>query len=139
MTFPRRTWARAYCLLAGLCDASTGLLLVALPAPTLALMRIPRAPVELVWLQWIGVFVGAVGLAYLYPFVLGSEGRDERLKTVLEITAGVRLAVGVFVLWAVGSGRLPAPWLSVAATDLLLAAVQLWLLWAGTLSGKERG
>jgi hypothetical protein len=123
--------------LAGACDALTGWLLLTVPVCTLEWMRIPQVPAEPIWLRWIGIFVGAVGMAYLYPFFLDPERRDRRLATVLEVTTGVRLAVGTFVVWAVLSEALPAPWLVVAATDLGLAAIQLWMILSGALSEKE--
>jgi hypothetical protein len=114
-----------YCLLAGSCDAATGVLLVSAPLWTLGLMGV--APVaEPVFLQWIGVFVGGIGLLYFYPFLLGGEARR---RVVLEATALLRLLVAAFVLVSVVRGALAAAWLSVFATDLTLAAVQIVLLW----------
>ncbi len=115
-----------YCLLAGSCDAATGALLVAAPAFTIRLMRIVELPPEPVYLRWIGVFVGSVGLAYLYPLVL--RGKTARIPVVLEMTALVRLSVALFIAVSVGAGALSAPWLSVFFTDFSLALFQLWLL-----------
>lgn len=119
-----------YCLLAGFCDATTGVLLVSAPLWTLGLMGVPAvaepAAGDPVYLQWIGVFVGGVGLLYLYPFLLGGEARQ---RFVLEATALLRLLVAAFVLVSVVRGALADAWLSVFATDLALAAVQIVLLW----------
>lgn len=126
---------RLYCLAAGACDLTTGLLLVATPFTVLGLMGVAGtagAGEEGVYLRYIGTFVAAVGAAYLYPLVLpprggGRDGAD-RLPTVLEVTALVRGAVAVFVTAAVTIGTLAAPWLLVAAVDGGLAALQLRLL-----------
>lgn len=117
----------AYCLAAGSCDLLTGLLLVSAPHLTLGLMGIAVLPAEPIYLRFIGAFVGAVGAAYLYPFLLLQE-RQSRLAVVLEVTALVRLAVGTFVGVGVLIGALAPPWLTVSLTDLLLALVQLFLL-----------
>jgi hypothetical protein len=53
------------------------------------------------------------------------------LRVVLALTAGFRLAVGIFCTWAIATGRLAPAWASVPVTDLLLAAVQGWLLARG--------
>lgn len=121
-------WLDLYSLAAGACDATTGLLLVAAPALTLQLMGISPAPAEPVFLRFLGVFVGAVGLAYLYPFLLDPARRLARLAVMLEVTALVRLLVGVFVTACLLSGALALPWISVASTDLSLAIIQLVLL-----------
>lgn len=118
-----------YCLMAGSCDAATGLLLVAGPGLALRLMRIAAVPAEPIYLRWIGVFVACVGLSYLYPFLYrGAPGREARLTVVLEVTVPTRLAVALFVGAGVLAGALSVPWLSVLFTDLVLAAVQLAML-----------
>jgi hypothetical protein len=122
--------AGLFCLLAGGGDAATGLLLVAAPALVLHLLGLPPAA-DPVLLRFVGVFVGCVGLAYLYPWMLDGSGR--RLETVLEITAGVRLAVALFLGVAVAVGALRSPWLTVGAYDALLAAAQIGLLARGGL------
>lgn len=119
---------KLYCLAAGACDAATGLLLVAAPALTLRLMGISALPAEPIFLRFVGVFVGAVGLAYLYPFWLDPARRLARLTGVLEMTALVRLLVGTFVAMSLVLGALALPWASVALTDLGLATAQLVLL-----------
>jgi len=121
----------SYCLLAGLCDAATGALLVASPGRVLVLMRVGAPPAEPVYLRFIGVFVASVGLAYLYPLVFGAAGR---LAVVFEVTALVRAAVALFVTVAVAAGALTPPWLSVAFTDAAFAVLQLGLLRKGALN-----
>jgi hypothetical protein len=126
------------CLVAGGGDAVTGLLLVAAPALVLRLLGIEppaRAAGDLIFLRFAGVFVGCVGLAYLYPWLLGRARREHRLAAAVEITAGFRLAVALFLTAAVAAGTLEAPWLTVGVYDALLAALQLGLLFRGRGGG----
>ena len=131
---------RLFCFIAGLCDATTGLLLVLAPALTLRLMGIEPAPSDPTFLRFVGVFVGGVGLSYLYPWALDARRREERVWTVLEVSAGLRLLVAAFVLTSVATGALVARWSMVAATDLAFALVQLaWIARRGAPGGAERG
>ncbi|MCU0781473.1 MAG: hypothetical protein MUF04_10295 [Akkermansiaceae bacterium] len=108
-------------------DALTGLLLVAAPAETLCLLGIrPPGAEALVYLSWMGVFVGAVGLSYGLALLDPRRG-----PVVWAFTALVRVLVGAFVIARVASGELVMNWLVVAATDLLVAVVQCWGLKAG--------
>lgn len=134
-----RTWVALFCWLAGACDGATGLLLVASPRLALELMGVAPAPVEPIYLRFVGVFVGGVGLAYLYPWALARSRRWLRVLTVLEVTTGLRLAVGAFVVASVAAGTLVPGWLVVAVTDLGLAAAQIVLLWrsAWNMAGEE--
>lgn len=121
-----------FCLLAGGGDALTGLLLLAAPRLVLRLLgaAVPGdAGGDLVLLRLVGVFVGSVGLACLYPWLL--PGGGARLRTALEITAGVRLAVALFLGIAVMTGRLDLPWVTVGAYDALVAVAQIGLLARG--------
>ncbi len=117
-----------YCLLAGACDAVTGVLLVSVPIATLKLMRIAELPAEPIYMRFIGVFVGGVGLAYLYPLVLSRGRSDTRLSVVLEVTALVRLCVALFLGVSIARAALATAWSTVLLTDLLLAAAQIWML-----------
>jgi len=131
-------WPYLYCALAGFCDAGTGALLVLAPLWTLHLLRIPVMPVEPVYLRFVGVFVLGVGLSYLYPFCLGEGGKRDRLFAgVLHVTALVRFCVAAFVTVSVLGGALTPAWITVALTDALLAAVQVFMLARGvfTLDG----
>ncbi len=116
-----------YCLLAGACDAATGVLLVSAPIATLELMRITEVPAEPIYMRFIGVFVGGVGLAYWYPFLYRGWSRG-RLTVVLEVTALVRLCVALFLGVSIARGLLASAWSTVLLTDLLLAAAQIWML-----------
>lgn len=131
-----RRWLDIYCFLAGVCDALTGVLLVTAPGATLALLGIATpgpqaAPETLFFVRWIGIFVGAVGLAYLYPLLLPTEERKRRQRPVLEITALVRAAVASFLAWQLGSGTLDPAWVTVMVTDLVLALFQIEILRRG--------
>ena len=123
----------AWCLLAGLTDSTTGVLLVSAPATTLRLMGIAEVPSEPVFLRWIGVFVGGVGLLYLYPWLGDAARREERQRVILEATIVLRGAVAVFVIVSLTRGLLSMPWVSVAVTDAMFAGFQVFLL---TLSSR---
>lgn len=125
---------RAYCLIAGLLDAATGVVLVAAPRVALSAMGVEQVPHDLVLLRWIGAFVGSVGLCYLYPLVLGRQARDHRLAVVLELTVIPRLAVFAFTTGALATGELSLHWVSVPFTDLALAVFQLWMIRSGWLA-----
>ncbi len=116
-----------YCLLAGACDAVTGALLVSAPIATLRLMGIAELPVEPIYMRFIGVFVGSVGLAYLYPFLFRG-GSVSRQTVVLEVTALVRLGVALFLGVSIARAALAPAWSIVLLTDLALATAQIWML-----------
>lgn len=119
-------FARGFALAAGLADFSTGVGLLVLPGFTLGAMGVKTPGAEaLVYLQFVGAFVGAVGATYLLAL---ASGRVDRLWAVFRLTTVFRVAAGSFVTWAYFSGQLEWRWLSVPATDLVIAGVQLWLL-----------
>lgn len=114
-----RRFCRWWSVAVGAMDASTGVLLVACPAWVLAVLGI--APLEaesLVFLRWVGVFVGAVGLSY--GLALRGGG-----PVVWTFTAGVRGLVAVFVTANIATGSLEPAWAGVAATDAVVAVVQV--------------
>jgi hypothetical protein len=128
----RERTALVFCLLAGGGDAMTGCLLVTAPHIVVSLLslRIPEG--DLALLRFVGVFVACVGLAYLYPWVLpGGLHRERRLSTAIEMTAGIRLAVALFLGVAVTAGEMDGPWLTVAGYDAAVAVAQLGLLSRG--------
>lgn len=136
----RRHGPLLFCLLAGGGDALTGLLLLAAPRLVLRLLgaAVPGdAGGDLVLLRFVGVFVGSVGLVYLYPWLYPRLLRDRgsRVRTTLEITAGVRLAVALFLGITVMTGRLDLPWATVGAYDALVAIAQCGLLARGFFDG----
>jgi hypothetical protein len=115
---------KSWSLIAGWMDASTGLMLIFAPKLSLYVMKIPPLdPASLVFLQWIGAFVGSVGLSYL--FALRSE--QDRV-VVWKITALIRFIIAAFVVVMIAQGKLIPSWWNVAATDFIIALVQiLWL------------
>lgn len=127
----RRLAPRLFVLAAGSCDALAGAGLLVAPALVLRLLAVPVPAGDLFALRFVGVFVASVGLAYLAPLGAPAGARREaRLAAALELTAGVRLAVAVFLAAAVASGQ-PPGWLVVACTDAAVATSQLVLLGRG--------
>ena len=112
-------------LAVGAMDATTGLLLVISPSLVFRLLGVPGT-VPPVFPGWIGVFVGSIGLSY----VLVLRGA-EATATVWIFTAMVRTLVALFLVVKVGTGQLPAAWLTVAAVDATVAAIQWLALRAG--------
>lgn len=119
--------ARATCLVAGACDLTTGLLLLAAPVATLRLMRAHDALSEPAWMRFIGAFVLGVGLLHLYGLLREPRG-GARLTHLMEATALLRLVVAAFTASAVATGTLSAAWLSVTMTDGTFALAQVALL-----------
>lgn len=117
---------RPFAALAGAMDLLTGLGLVFLPALTLTLMSVPVPATEaLVFVRFVGVFVGGVGASY---YVALARENENAVWEVFRFTLVFRAAAGAFVLAAVVSGLWRWPWLAVTATDWGIAAVQGWLL-----------
>lgn len=121
--------ARLLALVAGAMDAATGVGLVFWPEWTLGCMSVVApGPEALVFLRWVGAFVGAVGLSYLVALARGGAGR---LREVFVTTLLFRAAAGGFCAVAVAGGALEVRWITVALTDGALVAAQLWLLRRG--------
>lgn len=113
---------------AGAMDFATGVGLVAAPAWTLARMAVPVPGDEaLLFVRFVGAFVGAVGASYLWA----AARPRERLRVMLGLTVWMRVAAGTFTGVAVASGALAGGWLAVTATDWTLAVAQLWLVAKG--------
>jgi hypothetical protein len=113
---------------AGAMDFATGVGLVAAPAWTLVRMAVPVPGDEaLLFVRFVGAFVGAVGASYLWA----AARPRERLRVMLGLTVWMRVAAGTFTGVAVASGALAGGWLAVTATDWTLAVVQLWLVAKG--------
>lgn len=120
--------ARIYAAVAGAADFFTGAGLVLAPQQVLPLMGVAvPAGDALVFLRWVGAFVGAVGLSYWWALLRPTVG----LRAMLELTILFRMAAGVFSAAAIARGWLGPAWWSVPATDLIFAAVQIWLLRKG--------
>ena len=121
--------AKALALVAGTMDAATGAGLVAFPVFTLGAMRVAAPGAEaLVFLRWVGAFVGAVGLCYLVALARGGAGR---LREVFATTLLFRAAAGGYCAVAVLTGTLEPRWITVALTDGALVLAQGWLLRRG--------
>lgn len=119
-------WARGLAWVAGGMDAATGLGLVAVPGLTLAAMQVAAPGAEaLVYLRWVGAFVGAVGASYLVAL---ARGGAERLREVFSLTLLFRAAAGGYCASAVFSGTLEPRWITVVLTDGALVVAQVWLL-----------
>ncbi len=122
------SWAPRFCLAAGAGDSATGALLLLSPSVTLGCLGIVDVTSHAVYLRFIGVFVGGVGLAYLAPWILPRwRGDQARLMAVIELTAFLRLAVALFIGVTCAVGALASPWLTVSAFDAGVALAQLGL------------
>lgn len=132
-----KAWIPLYCLLAGSCDAATGALLLAAPATVYSLLGLAPLPTPAVYASFVGAFVLAVGLTYLYPFLLAKTERVRRWEVVFETTAISRLAVASFLTVAILAGAMDPLWGLVLFTDLSLALFQL--VYLRRLAAQERG
>jgi len=125
----------AYQLIAGFSDASTGALLIAAPVFTIRMMGLSVPPDAAPFLSFIGAFVMAVGLSYLYGALLVRRtGGVRRLEAVWLLTAIIRSSVAIFVLAAVLEGTLAPGWLSIAIFDGICVLIQARGLRRGWLS-----
>lgn len=136
----RPSWGYAYAALAGLCDATTGILLVFTPVLALRLMRIEAVPADLVHVRFVGAFVGAVGLSYLVPLAFArGVRRNELLRGQMLTTTLIRLSVAAYSGYAVAAGLLERAWISVPLSDLALASIQIALLRLGVFADRHDG
>jgi hypothetical protein len=129
----------AYQLVAGVSDASTGALLIAAPLFTIRTLglAVPRDATP--FLSFIGAFVLAVGLGYLYGALLMRRTRGtQRLEAVWLLTAMIRSSVAIFVLAAVLNGSLDPGWLTIALFDGICVVIQAHGLRRGWLSHVVR-
>jgi len=118
-------------LFAGGGDFAAGLLLVIVPQTALRWMHVSPAN-DPVWIRFIGVFVGCVGLTYFLGLLTWYRDRSAlELRTVWKLTAMFRLAAGAFVAMAINLGLLDRAWISVPTADFFWAAVQLAILRKG--------
>ncbi len=128
-----------YQLLAGASDTATGALLLVAPALTLHLMRLHTPDDAMVYVSFIGAFVFAVGLAYLYgAFLAAFNGCRRRLEMIWLLTAFTRASVAVFVIFQVLSSRLETGWLTVASADGALVLIQAVGLRRGWLASAAK-
>ncbi len=130
----KRKFVIGWSVAVGAMDALTGILLVLAPATVLKLLGIGQPSADaLVYLSWMGVFVGGVGLSYALVVADRHSG-----QTVWKFTALVRVLVAVFVAWHVVGGSLAPAWATVALTDSVVAVVQMALVRAGWWEEKYR-
>jgi hypothetical protein len=131
-----RPWLILYQYAAGLCDACTGLLLIAAPAWTLGLMGITLIPQPVAFVRYIGVFVLSVGLTYLWAVARWPLTSHAHIgwETQWKITALIRSLVALFVLWQVATAAIEFRWISVAFSDGAFALIQWFGLRKGWLA-----
>jgi hypothetical protein len=129
----------AYQLIAGVSDASTGALLIVAPVFTVRMMRLSVPYDATPFLSFIGAFVLAVGLSYLYgALLIHRTGGVPRLEAVWLLTAIIRSSVAIFVMAAVLSGTLAIGWITIALFDGICVVIQARGLRRGWLSHVTR-
>ena len=129
----------AYQLVAGVSDSLTGAFLIVEPAWTLSLLGLHVPADALPFLSFIGAFVFAIGLSYLYGASLVIRpGCASRLEALWIVTAIVRCSVAAFVIARVASEVLEPGWLIIAFFDgacVLIQAVGLRQGWLADVEG----
>jgi hypothetical protein len=129
----------AYQLIAGVSDTFTGMLLIAAPIFTIRMMGLSVPYDATPFLSFIGAFVLAVGLSYLYGALLVRRTNGvPRLEAVWLLTAIIRSSVAIFVLAAVLNGTLAPGWLTIAIFDGICVLIQARGLRRGWLSHATR-
>ncbi len=125
----------AYQLIAGVSDASTGALLIAAPVFTIRMMGLSVPSDATPFLSFIGAFVLAVGLSYLYgALLIHRTGAGPRLEAVWILTAIIRSSVAIFIVAAVLTGTLAFGWITIALFDGVCVLIQASGLRRGWLS-----
>lgn len=120
---PTRPWILLYQWAAGLCDTATGALLIAAPAWTFALMKLTVLPRPVAFVRFVGAFVFCVGFTYLWA---AAGWPLSEWRTQWRITALIRTAAALLLLWQIASGAMERGWMAVLLTDGILAAFQ-WI------------
>lgn len=125
-----------YQLATGLLDTGTGVLLILTPAATIRLMGLHAvASASLPFLSYIGTFVLATGLACLYGALLTTRLIfAQKLEVVWILTGITRACVSLFLIAKLASGTLETGWITVAATDGVIMALQALGLSKGWLA-----
>lgn len=134
MTPPfRRRLAATYTAVAGGIDALMGPWLVFAPASALAAMGAePEFGEDLLFVSFVGAFVGAVGWSYLWALWRWLRRSDTVfLRAVWRVTILLRLAAGSFVVAQLALDNLDLGWFGVPLADFLFAGIQFSLLRAG--------
>ena len=128
-----------YQLIAGVSDTSTGALLIAAPLFTVRMMGVSVPYDATPFLSFIGAFVLAVGLSYLYGALLVRRtGAAPMLEAVWLLTAIIRSSVALFILGAVVNRTLAPGWLTIAVFDGICVLIQARGLRRGWLSHATR-
>lgn len=126
----KKTLPLGLTILAGLMDSVTGLLLVINPHLAMQLMGIDAAYTDWIFIRFVGTFVFAVGV--LYVFGWGSawhSGKWNTLRTIWMSTAWIRLCVCLYGTTAILVNELSADWWMVPLTDGVLGLLQVaWIL-----------
>jgi hypothetical protein len=121
--------ARGFSLTVGVLDFVTGFALLLAPAFTLEKMgAAPPSGDALEFVRFVGVFVGAVGAAYLWAIAMSDPAR---LRVTLILTTFFRTGAGLYTGIAVAVGTFDSAWLTVTATDVACVLIQVWLLVKG--------
>lgn len=127
----------AYQVVAGCCDTATGALLLMAPALTLRMMMLHAPNNALVYISFIGAFVLATGLAYLYgAYLVMRRACPTKLQMLWLLTALTRASVAVFVVGQLLVGALPIGWATVAAADGTCVVIQAVGLSRGWLASE---
>lgn len=128
-----------YQLIAGISDTSTGVLLIAAPVFTVRMMGVSVPYDATPFLSFIGAFVLAVGLSYLYgALLIRRTGGVPRLEAVWLLTAIIRSSVAIFVLGAVMNRTFSPGWLTIAVFDGICVVIQARGLRRGWLTHATR-
>ena len=128
-----------YQLIAGVSDTSTGVMLIAAPVFTVRMMGVSVPYDATPFLSFIGAFVLAVGLSYLYgALLIRRTGGVPRLEAVWLLTAIIRSSVAIFVLGAVVNRTLSPGWLTIAVFDGVCVVIQARGLRRGWLTHATR-
>ena len=115
--------------LAGAMDSLSGLMLVFFPGLSLGLMGVPQAYTDWIFVSFVGAFVFAVGVTYLYGLWSVRVGEAwAEVRTIWKMTAWIRSVVSLFTAISILAGFLSPHWLTVPVTDGLLAAFQFYWL-----------
>jgi hypothetical protein len=133
MSAPNRSLLLLYQYIAGLCDSTTGLLLIAAPEWTLHLIGLTEIPRPIAFVRYIGVFVFSVGLSYLWAATRWPLTARAHIgwSTQWKITAMIRTLVALFVAWQVAAAGIEGKWITVALSDGAFAIFQ----WIGLQQG----
>jgi putative flippase GtrA len=112
-------------ILLGISDTATGALLAMAPGVTLRLLRLAAPADALPFVSFVGAFVLAVGLSYLYGGYLTFRSDSQtKLEVVWLLTALMRASVAIFVVQQILAGTFGMGWVSIAAFDGACVVIQ---------------